>query len=157
VGSGPFPTELHDADGERLRDEGAEFGTTTGRPRRCGWYDAVVARYAARVNGVTDFVLTKLDVLTGWERVPVCVAYDVDGERVEEMPMTQTGFHHARPVYEFFDGWDEDISSARSLADLPKNAQAYVEALQEMSGASISAIGVGPGRDQTVEIRSLLG
>jgi adenylosuccinate synthase len=157
VGSGPFPTELHDADGERLRDEGAEFGTTTGRPRRCGWYDAVVARYAARVNGVTDFVLTKLDVLTGWERVPVCVAYDVDGERVEEMPMTQTGFHHARPVYEFFDGWDEDSSSARSLADLPKNAQAYVEALQEMSGASISAIGVGPGRDQTVEIRSLLG
>jgi adenylosuccinate synthase len=157
VGSGPFPTELHDADGERLRDEGAEFGTTTGRPRRCGWYDAVVARYAARVNGVTDFVLTKLDVLTGWERVPVCVAYDVDGERVEEMPMTQTGFHHARPAYEFFDGWDEDISSARSLADLPKNAQAYVEALQEMSGASISAIGVGPGRDQTVEIRSLLG
>jgi len=157
VGSGPFPTELHDADGERLRDEGAEFGTTTGRPRRCGWYDAVVARYAARVNGVTDFVLTKLDVLTGWERVPVCVAYDVDGERVEEMPMTQTGFHHARPVYEFFDGWDEDISSARSLADLPKNAQAYVEALQEMSGAPISAIGVGPGRDQTVEIRSLLG
>jgi adenylosuccinate synthase len=157
VGSGPFPTELHDADGERLRDEGAEFGTTTGRPRRCGWYDAVVARYAARVNGVTDFVLTKLDVLTGWERVPVCVAYDVDGERVEEMPMTQTGFHHARPVYEFFDGWDEDISSARSLADLPKNAQAYVDALQEMSGAPISAIGVGPGREQTVEIRSLLG
>ena len=157
VGSGPFPTELHDAEGQRLRDEGAEFGTTTGRPRRCGWYDAVVARYAARVNGVTDFVLTKLDVLTGWERVPVCVAYDVDGERVEEMPMTQTGFHHARPVYELFDGWDEDISSARSLGDLPKNAQAYVEALQEMSGAPISAIGVGPGRDQTVEIRSLLG
>ncbi len=157
VGSGPFPTELHGAEGQRLRDEGAEFGTTTGRPRRCGWYDAVVARYAARVNGVTDFVLTKLDVLTGWERVPVCVAYDVDGERVEEMPMTQTGFHHARPVYELFDGWDEDISSARSLGDLPKNAQAYVEALQEMSGAPISAIGVGPGRDQTVEIRSLLG
>ncbi|HEU4910286.1 MAG TPA: adenylosuccinate synthase, partial [Actinomycetes bacterium] len=110
VGAGPFPTELHDADGERLRTDGAEFGTTTGRPRRCGWYDAVVARYAARVNGVTDFVLTKLDVLTGWERIPVCVAYDVDGERVDEMPMTQTGFHHAKPIYEFFDGWDEDIS-----------------------------------------------
>ena len=157
VGSGPFPTELHDADGERLRKDGAEFGTTTGRPRRCGWYDAVVARYAARVNGVTDFVLTKLDVLTGWERIPVCVGYDVDGERVDEMPMTQTGFHHAKPVYEFFDGWDEDISSARSLADLPKTAQAYVTALEEMSGAPMSAIGVGPGRDQTIEIRSLLG
>jgi adenylosuccinate synthase len=157
VGSGPFPTELLDADGERLRADGAEFGTTTGRPRRCGWYDAVVARYAARVNGVTDFVLTKLDVLTGWERIPVCVGYDVGGTVHHEMPMTQTDFHHATPVYEMFDGWDEDISGARSLADLPKTAQAYVAALEEMSGAPMSAIGVGPGRDQTVEIRSLLG
>jgi adenylosuccinate synthase len=157
VGSGPFPTELLDADGERLRADGAEFGTTTGRPRRCGWYDAVVARYAARVNGVTDFVLTKLDVLTGWERIPVCVGYDVGGTVHREMPMTQTDFHHATPVYEMFDGWDEDISGARSLTDLPKTAQAYVAALEEMSGAPISAIGVGPGRDQTVEIRSLLG
>ena len=126
VGSGPFPTELHDEDGERLRDDGAEFGTTTGRPRRCGWYDAVVARYAARINGVTDFVLTKLDVLTGWERIPVCVGYDVGGVRHDEMPMTQTDFHHAGPVYEHLDGWDEDISGARSLEDLPKTAQAYV-------------------------------
>ena len=160
VGSGPFPTELLDADhaaGERLRTDGAEFGTTTGRPRRTGWYDAVVARYAARVNGVTDFVLTKLDVLTGWDRIPVCVGYDVDGERVTEMPMTQTGFHHAEPVYEHFDGWDEDISAARSMSDLPKTAQAYVAALEEMSGAPISAIGVGPGRDETIELRSLLG
>ncbi len=157
VGSGPFPTELLDADGEKLRDDGAEFGTTTGRPRRCGWYDAVVARYAARVNGVTDFVLTKLDVLTGWEKVPVCVAYEVDGVRHEEMPMTQTDFHHAKPVYELLDGWDEDISGARSLDDLPKTAQAYVAALEEMSGAPISAIGVGPGRDETVQFRSLLG
>ncbi|HET9945854.1 MAG TPA: adenylosuccinate synthase [Actinomycetes bacterium] len=157
VGSGPFPTELLDADGEKLRADGAEFGTTTGRPRRCGWYDAVVARYAARVNGVTDFVLTKLDVLTGWERIPVCVGYDVGGTVHREMPMTQTDFHHATPVYELFDGWDEDISGARSLTDLPKTAQAYVAALEEMSGAPISAIGVGPGRDQTVEIRSLLG
>ena len=149
VGSGPFPTELHDADGERLRTDGAEFGTTTGRPRRCGWYDAVVARYAARVNGVTDFVLTKLDVLTGWERIPVCVAYEVDGVRQDEMPMTQTDFHHAKPVYEHFDGWDEDISGARSLTDLPKTAQEYVAALEEMSGAPMSAIGVGsrPRRD----------
>jgi adenylosuccinate synthase len=156
VGAGPFPTELLDADGDRLRADGAEFGTTTGRPRRCGWYDAVVARYAARVNGVTDFVLTKLDVLTGWERIPVCVAYEVDGTRQDEMPMTQTEFHHAKPVYEFLEGWDEDITGARTLADLPKTAQAYVQALEEMSGAPISAIGVGPGRDATIELRSLL-
>ena len=156
VGSGPFPTELLDADGGKLRDDGAEFGTTTGRPRRCGWYDAVVARFAARINGATDFVLTKLDVLTGWEHIPVCVAYDVDGVRQDEMPMTQTEFHHARPVYEFFDGWDEDISAARSLNDLPKNAQRYVSALEEMSGAPMSAIGVGPGRDQTVQLRPLV-
>jgi adenylosuccinate synthase len=156
VGAGPFPTELHDADGEKLRDDGAEFGTTTGRPRRCGWYDAVVARFAARINGVSDFVLTKLDVLTGWERIPVCVAYDVDGVRHDEMPMTQTDFHHARPVYEFFDGWGEDISEARSIEDLPKNAQQYVSALEEMSGAPISAIGVGPGREQTVQLRPMV-
>jgi adenylosuccinate synthase len=156
VGEGPFPTELLDADGERLRTAGGEFGTTTGRPRRCGWYDVPVARYAARINGVTDFVLTKLDVLTGWDRIPVCVAYDVDGERVTEMPMTQTGFHHAVPVYEFFDGWTEDISSARTLSDLPKNAQAYVAKLEELSGARISAIGVGPGRDETVVVHDLL-
>jgi len=156
VGSGPFPTELHDADGEKLRVDGAEFGTTTGRPRRCGWYDAVVARFAARINGVTDFVLTKLDVLAGWERIPVCVGYDVDGVRHDEMPMTQTEFHHARPIYEFFDGWDEDISEARVLEDLPKNAQQYIRALEDISGAPISAIGVGPGRDQTVQLRSML-
>jgi len=139
-----------------LRRDGGEFGTTTGRPRRCGWYDVPVARYAARINGVTDFVLTKLDVLTGWDKIPVCVAYDVDGERTSEMPMTQTGFHHAVPVYEMFDGWTDDISGARSLEDLPKNAQAYVAALEEMSGARISAIGVGPGRDETAVIHDLL-
>ena len=149
VGSGPFPTELLDADGERLRTDGAEFGTTTGRPRRCGWYDAVVARYAARVNGVTDFVLTKLDVLTGWERIPVCVAYEVDGVRQDEMPMTQTDFHHAKPVYEHFDGWDEDISGARSLDDLPKTAQA----VRRGAGGDVRRADVGdrrrsrPGRD----------
>jgi adenylosuccinate synthase len=156
VGEGPFPTELFDDDGERLRTKGGEFGTTTGRPRRCGWYDAPIARYAARVNGVTDFVLTKLDVLTGWERIPVCVAYDVDGERVDEMPMTQTGFHHATPIYEFLDGWTDDISGARELGDLPPTAQAYVRALEEMSGARISAIGVGPGRDETVQVHDLI-
>ena len=156
VGEGPFPTELFDDDGEMLRKLGHEFGTTTGRPRRCGWYDIPIARYASRVNGVTDIVLTKLDVLTGWERVPVCVAYDVDGERTSELPMTQTGFHHAKPVYEYLPGWSEDISGARTLADLPSAARDYVAFLEERSGAPISAIGVGPERDQTVVIRDLL-
>ncbi|RLV56097.1 adenylosuccinate synthase [Aeromicrobium phragmitis] len=156
VGEGPFPTELFDEDGETLRQQGGEFGTTTGRPRRCGWYDAPIARYAARINGLTDFVLTKLDVLTGFERIPVCVAYDVDGERVDEMPMTQTGFHHAKPIYEYFEGWSEDISGARSIDDLPKAAQTYVTALEEMSGARISTVGVGPGRDQTIVVHDLL-
>lgn len=156
VGEGPFPTELFDEDGERLRTNGGEFGTTTGRPRRCGWYDAPVARYAARINGVTDFVLTKLDVLTGWDRIPVCVAYDVDGERVDEMPTTQTGFHHAKPIYEYFDGWTEDISGARTMDDLPEAAQRYVRAVEAMSGARISAVGVGPDREETVVLHDLL-
>jgi len=156
VGEGPFPTELFDEDGDRLRNNGGEFGTTTGRPRRCGWYDAPVARYAARINGVTDFVLTKLDVLTGWEQIPVCVAYDVDGERVDEMPMTQTDFHHAKPIYEFLPGWTEDISGARELSDLPANAQSYVREIEAISGSRISAVGVGPGRDQTVVLHDLL-
>jgi len=156
VGEGPMPTELLGPEGERLRSVGAEFGVTTGRPRRCGWYDAVVARYAARVNGVTDFVLTKLDVLTGLEQIPVCVGYDVGGTRHDEMPMTQTEFHHAIPIYEGFDGWDEDITGARSMADLPKAAQAYIEAIEALSGAPISVVGVGADREQTVAIRSLV-
>jgi adenylosuccinate synthase len=157
VGEGPFPTELVDADGERLRQVGAECGTTIGRPRRCGWYDVPIARYAARVNGVTDVVLTKLDVLSGWERIPVCVAYDIDGRRVGELPTTQTEFHHAAPVYAYFDGWSDDIRDARTLDDLPENAQTYVKSLEDLSGAPISAIGVGPGREETVVIRPLLG
>ncbi|HEU5034596.1 MAG TPA: adenylosuccinate synthase [Mycobacteriales bacterium] len=155
VGSGPFPTELLDADGERLRAQGVEFGTTTGRPRRCGWYDAVIARYAARINGVTDFVLTKLDVLTGFERIPVCVGYRVGDRVYDEMPMTQTEFHHAVPIYEELPGWDEDISAARTLEDLPKNARGYVEALEAMTSAPISVIGVGPGRDESIVVRPL--
>jgi adenylosuccinate synthase len=156
VGSGPFPTELLDEDGEKLRTIGGEFGVTTGRNRRCGWFDAVIARYATRVNGLTDFFLTKLDVLTGWEQIPVCVAYEIDGRRVDELPYSQTDFHHAKPIYEFLPGWSEDISKAKSVADLPKNAQAYVKALEEMSGAPISAIGVGPGRTETIEVNPFL-
>jgi adenylosuccinate synthase len=152
VGSGPFPTELFDEDGEKLWEIGGEIGVSTGRARRCGWYDAVIARYSARVNGLTEFFMTKLDVLSAWERIPVCVAYDIDGERTDEMPMTQTEFHHATPVYEFLDGWGEDISGCRTFADLPKNAQAYVRTLEEMSSTPFWAVGVGPGREQTVVV-----
>jgi adenylosuccinate synthase len=156
VGSGPFPTELLDEDGEKLRTIGGERGVTTGRPRRCGWFDAPIARFATRINGLTDIFLTKLDVLTGWEKIPVCVAYDVDGVRSDEIPMTQTEFHHAKPIYEYLPGWTEDISGARSVDDLPANAQSYVRYLEEISGTRISAIGVGQDRDETIAIHDLL-
>jgi adenylosuccinate synthase len=150
VGSGPFPTELFDADGEYLRKAGGEFGVTTGRSRRCGWFDAVIARYAVRVNGITDLFLTKLDVLSGLETVPLCVGYEIDGKRVDEMPMTQADVVAATPVYETMPGWFEDISAARSFADLPAKARDYVERIEELAGAPVSTIGVGPGRDETV-------
>jgi adenylosuccinate synthase len=157
VGAGPFPTELDDQQGEWLRKAGGEYGVTTGRPRRTGWFDAVIARYAARVNGITDFFLTKLDVLSGLDKVPVCVAYDVDGTRHTDIPMTQTEFHHAVPVYEHLDGWWEDLSEATDFASLPRNARNYVLALEEMIGAPVAAIGTGPRRDQTLQLRPLLG
>jgi adenylosuccinate synthase len=156
VGSGPFPTELFDEDGEALRKIGGEVGVTTGRNRRCGWFDAPIARYAVRVNGLTDFFLTKLDVLTGWEKIPVCVAYEVDGVRVEELPASQSDFHHAKPIYEYLPGWKENISTAKSIDDLPVNAREYVRFLEKVSGAPISAIGVGPGRDETIVVRDLI-
>ncbi|MGF3057385.1 adenylosuccinate synthase [Microbacterium sp. YY-01] len=150
VGAGPFPTELFDEQGEWLRTQGFEFGTTTGRSRRVGWYDAPITRYATRINGITDLVLTKLDVLTGLETIPVCVAYDVDGKRYDDVPVNQSDFHHAKPIYESFPGWKEDITTARSFDDLPKNAQDYVLALEKMSNTRISVIGVGPERDQVI-------
>ncbi|TFD48178.1 adenylosuccinate synthase [Cryobacterium frigoriphilum] len=156
VGAGPFPTELFDDSGEFLRSKGFEFGTTTGRPRRTGWYDAPVARYTARINGVTDFVLTKLDVLTGLDKIPVCVAYDVDGVRVEEVPVSQSDFHHATPIYEEFPGWTEDITGVREFSDLPKNAQDYVLALEAISGSRMSVIGVGPDREAVVVRHDLI-
>jgi len=143
--------------GEHLRKAGGEVGVTTGRPRRCGWFDAVIGRYAVRVNGITDYFLTKLDVLSGLDRVPICVAYKVNGETVHDMPMTQTDVHHAVPVYEELPGWWEDISECRTFEELPANAKAYVERLEELSGARFSAIGVGPGRDQTIVRHSMLG
>ena len=156
VGSGPFPTELLDEDGERLRTIGGERGVTTGRPRRCGWFDAPIAKFATRVNGLTDIFLTKLDVLTGFEKIPVCVAYEVDGVVTTELPVTQTGFHHAKPVYEYLPGWSEDISGAKTVEDLPANARSYVKFLEDVSGTRISAIGVGQDRDATLSVHDLL-
>ncbi|RUP41199.1 MAG: adenylosuccinate synthase [Gordonia sp. (in: high G+C Gram-positive bacteria)] len=155
VGSGPFPTELFDEHGEYLAKTGGEVGVTTGRARRCGWFDAVIGRYATRVNGITDYFLTKLDVLSGLDEVPICVAYEVDGKRFDEMPMTQADFHRAVPVYETMPGWWEDISTARTFDELPLNAQRYVLRLEELCGAYISCIGVGPGRDETIVRRDV--
>jgi adenylosuccinate synthase len=156
VGSGPFPTELFDDAGAHLRKVGAEYGTTTGRERRCGWFDAVVGRYAVRLNGITDLVVTKLDVLSGLPMVPICVAYEIDGERVETMPTTQTAFHHAKPIYEELDGWWEDITKARTEADLPAAARRYLDRIEELCGARVSVAGVGPGREENVVRHPLL-
>ncbi|HZK04262.1 MAG TPA: adenylosuccinate synthase [Actinomycetaceae bacterium] len=156
VGEGPFPTELHDEMGEWLRTEGNEYGTTTGRPRRTGWYDAVVARYSSRINGLTDLVITKLDILSGIEEIPVCVAYEIDGQRHGEMPLTQSEFHHAKPIYEMRPGWSEDISACRRWEELPQAARAYVEYLEEISDCRISSVGVGPDREQIVVRTPLL-
>ena len=156
VGAGPFPTELHDADGDLLRTTGGEVGVTTGRDRRCGWFDAPIARYATRVNGLTDYFLTKLDVLSVFDEIPVCVAYEIDGRRVDELPSNQTDFHHAVPIYEILPGWREDITGARELADLPPAARSYVEFLEDQSGCRISAIGVGQDREATIRVRDLL-
>ncbi|MCL2785464.1 MAG: adenylosuccinate synthase [Propionibacteriaceae bacterium] len=156
VGEGPFPAELFDESGEKLRQIGGEFGTTTGRPRRCGWFDALLVNQAARINALTDIFLTKLDVLTGWEKIPIVVAYEINGVRHTTMPMTQTDLHHAKPIYEYVEGWSEDISTARQLSDLPAATRAYVTRLEELIGVRISGIGVGPGREQTVMINDLL-
>jgi len=149
VGEGPFPTENQELS-DLLHGMGREFGATTGRERRCGWFDAALVRQSVALNGIAGIALTKLDVLSGLETVPVCVGYEVDGRRVDEMPMTQTDVHHAQPVYEELPGWFEDISACREFDELPANAQAYVKRIEELTGAPVSAIGVGPGRDETI-------
>ena len=157
VGEGPFPTELTDEVGEDLRTRGGEFGVTTGRPRRTGWFDAVVVRYATRVNGLTDLCLTKLDVLTGYKEIPVCVGYELDGVVVDEMPPDQVDFARATPVYEMLEGWSEDITGCRSFDEFPEAAQKYILRLEELVNCRISSIGVGPGREATVIRFPLLG
>jgi adenylosuccinate synthase len=150
VGAGPFPTELVDGAGDVLRREGVEYGTTTERPRRCGWLDTVVLRYAARINGLTELFVTKLDVLSAFDQLPVAVVYRVDGEVTDEWPLTQTQVHHAEPVYEQFEGWREDVTGVTRYADLPKAARAYVEAVEKLSGVPVTAVFVGPAREQTL-------
>lgn len=150
VGNGPFPTELNDAIGERIRTAGVEFGTTTGRPRRCGWLDAVALHYARRVNGLTEVVITKLDVLSGLDELQLATAYDVDGQRVHTMPLNTAAMERAVPVYETLSGWREDISQARHMDDLPVNARRYIERLETLLGIPITMISVGPERDQAI-------
>ncbi len=150
VGSGPFPTEADEAAQARLVEAGAEYGTTTGRRRRCGWFDAVALRYAHRINGFDEIHLTKVDVLGGFESIPVAVEYEVNGERTPDFPYHQSDLHHARPIYRRLPGWSQDISQARKLADLPKEVRAFVDFVQEESECKVASISVGPAEDQTV-------
>lgn len=150
VGSGPFPTELTDEMGEKLRQQGAEFGVTTGRARRCGWYDAPIVKHSVRVNGLTDLAITKLDVLSCMDEIKVCVAYNCDGERYDGVPEFQSRFLHAKPIYETLPGWNCDITGIRRFEDLPKQAQAYIDFLEKLAGVRISIITVGPEREQTI-------
>ena len=150
VGSGPFPTELFDDYGATLGEAGHEYGVTTGRKRRCGWFDAVVARYAVDVNGLTDIALTKLDVLGAVDRIKICTAYEADGQTYDYVPSQQTAFHHAKPIYEEMPSWKCDISGCRTYDELPQEAKDYVERLEELVGCRISIVTVGPDRDQTI-------
>jgi len=150
VGTGPFPTELHDEIGDRMIEIGGEFGTVTGRRRRCGWLDAVALKYATRVNGLTEIALTKLDVLSHFETLKIAIAYDSLGERYEELPRQQRVLYNCAPVYEVHEGWSVDISEIREYDDLPKAAQRYVERVEELARVPITSIGVGPGRDATL-------
>ena len=154
VGSGPFPTELLEETGEQLRQVGGEFGATTGRPRRCGWFDAMVVRYAVRVNGLTGIALTKLDVLSGFATIKVCTGYRYAGKMLETLPAKLETFERCEPVYEELPGWQSDISACRSFDELPDQARSYVKRLEELVGCPIVLVSVGPRRDQTIQLRN---
>ena len=157
VGSGPFPTELLDETGEKLRQVGGEFGATTGRPRRCGWFDAMVIRYAVRINGLTGIALTKLDVLSDFETIKVCTGYRFEGQELETLPAKLETFENCEPVYEELPGWKVDITGVRSYDQLPENAKKYVRRLEELAGCPIVMVSVGPRRDQTMMIKNPFG
>ncbi len=150
VGEGPFATELEDDTGEYIRTQGGEFGTTTGRPRRCGWFDGVVARYAVRINGLDYLAITKLDVLSGLEKVKICTGYNYRGRIIEEFPASLRVLEECVPVYEEFDGWQDDITSAKTLSDIPTSARKYLERVSEVAGVPIALVGVGSRRSQTI-------
>jgi adenylosuccinate synthase len=150
VGEGPFPTEDHGPEGEEMQRRGNEFGTTTGRPRRCGWFDAVAVRHGARMTGYDELAVTKLDIMTGVASLKLCIAYDLDGRRITHFPASARELSRATPVYEEFPGFDEEISDARAFEDLPGNARAYIEALEETVGIPIRIVSVGPDRDQVI-------
>jgi adenylosuccinate synthase len=154
VGSGPFPTELLDATGEQLRQTGGEFGATTGRPRRCGWFDAMVIRYAVRINGLTGIALTKLDVLSDFDTIKICTGYTCNGTTLETLPASLELFEKCQPVYEELPGWKSDITGARTYDDLPQQARDYVKRLEELAGCPIVLVSVGPRRDQTITLRN---
>jgi len=154
VGSGPFPTELNGPDGETLRREGAEFGATTGRSRRCGWFDAVGVRHAVRMNGMTGIALTKLDVLTGFKKIPICTAYRYESKDLYEFPASSKVMHGAQPVYEELAGWEAPLDDARYFSDLPVAAQKYVRRIEEVVGTNIILVSVGPGREQTILLKN---
>lgn len=154
VGSGPFPTELIDETGEKLRQIGGEFGATTGRPRRCGWFDTMVIRYAVRINGLTGIALTKLDVLSDFDTIKVCTGYTYEGKALESLPAALEIFEKCKPVYEELPGWKTDITAATTFEDLPENAKKYVRRLEELAGCQIVMVSVGPRRDQTIVLRN---
>ena len=154
VGSGPFPTELEDADGEKLRQVGGEFGATTGRPRRCGWFDALVIKYAVRVNGLTGIALTKLDVLSGFESIKICTGYSYEGAFLTELPANLDVFEKCTPVYEEMPGWQSDLTGAKSFNELPEKARNYVKRLEALAGCPIVLVSIGPRRDETIILRN---
>jgi adenylosuccinate synthase len=153
VGSGPFPTELKGPDGKKLQQDGDEFGATTGRPRRCGWFDAVGVRYAVRINGLTGIALTKLDVLTGFKKIRICTAYRSEGETYHDFPSSQRVLERAEPVWEEMEGWDAPLSGTRKLSDLPISAQRYVRRLEEILETEVILVSVGPGREETILLK----
>tara|TARA_Y100000034_G_scaffold44576_1_gene54742 strand:- start:33269 stop:34540 length:1272 start_codon:yes stop_codon:yes gene_type:complete len=153
VGAGPFPTELDDDDGEKLRKKGSEFGTTTGRPRRCGWFDPLIVKYAVRVNGLTSIAITKLDVLDEFDKIKVCTGYKYKDQVLDEFPAKVDVLEKYEPVYEEMDGWQQDITNCKAYDDLPENAKTYLKKIEELSGISISIVSVGPKRSQTMKIK----
>jgi len=157
VGSGPFPTELDNEVGEKMRQVGAEFGSTTGRSRRCGWLDLVALRYAIRLNGITSLALMKLDVLSGFEKLSLCTAYDLDGVRITDYPVSPGDLARCKPIYETLNGWKEDLTGAKNLKDLPRNAQDYIAHIGTSLAVPIDVVSVGPGREQTLWLKPLFG